>query len=123
MLSNTLDHIHVPKLPRISSRKEIGMLTITTALAVSLLVSSAPLASQDTPLWRYTTAEKIQFYHLTPLGDVVVGTKEKVVALESSASFGYACGLRPDDREIPVGNGSPWMLPSICPREPRGVGS
>ena len=54
------------------------------ALLVSLTIVVLPLATgqaQDTPLWRYTTTEKIEFYRLTPLGDLVVGTKDNVVAL------------------------------------------
>ena len=49
---------------------------------VILLLPVAAVQGQDTTLWRYTTNEKISFYQVTPLGDLVVGTKEKVVALD-----------------------------------------
>ena len=47
-----------------------------------LLLPIAAVQGQDTPLWRYTTNEKISFYQVTSMGDLVVGTKEKVVALD-----------------------------------------
>ena len=58
------------------------MLSVIAVLSASLLVSSPPLTAQDTSLWRYTTTEKIEFYRLTPLGDLLVGTKDEVVVLD-----------------------------------------
>ncbi len=55
------------------------------ALLVSLATIVIPLATvqaQDTLLWRYTTTEKITFYQLTSLGDLLVATKEQVVVLD-----------------------------------------
>ncbi len=52
---------------------------------ISVAVLVFPLEAvqaQETPLWRYTTTEKISFYQVTPLGDLMVGTKEEVVALD-----------------------------------------
>ncbi len=42
-------------------------------LSASLLTSTASVTAQDTPLWRYTPTEKIEFYRISPLGDLVVG--------------------------------------------------
>ena len=58
------------------------MLSIVSILSASLLVSNPPLTSQDTSLWRYTTTEKIEFYRITPPGDVIVGTKDGIVVLD-----------------------------------------
>lgn len=38
--------------------------------------------SQDTSLWHYTTTEDIEFYPITPPGDLIVGTKDGVVLLD-----------------------------------------
>ncbi len=41
------------------------MLSVVSILSASLLVSNSPLPPQDTSLWRYTTTQKIEFYHVT----------------------------------------------------------
>ena len=51
-------------------------------LSASLLISTASVTAQDTQLWRYTTTENIEFYRVTPPGDLIVGTKDGVVVLD-----------------------------------------
>ncbi len=58
------------------------MLTVVSILSASLLASNSPITPQDTSLWRYTTTEKIEFYRVTPLGDLLVATKDEVVVLD-----------------------------------------
>ena len=53
-----------------------------SVLSAWLLISTASVTAQDTPLWRYTTDEDIEFYRVTPLGDLIVGTKDGVVVLD-----------------------------------------
>ncbi len=58
------------------------MCPVLSILSAWLLISSVPVTTQDTSLWRYTTTEKIEFYRISPLGDLVVGTKREIVALD-----------------------------------------
>jgi outer membrane protein assembly factor BamB len=55
---------------------------VSCVLALFSLLHVTDIQSQDTPLWRYTTTEKIRFFRLTPQGDLIVGTKEEVVVLD-----------------------------------------
>lgn len=58
------------------------MSPVLSILSAWLLISTAPVTTQDTSLWRYTTTEKMEFYRVTPLGDLLVGTKDEVVVLD-----------------------------------------
>ena len=66
----------------ITRRVLSAMLSVATALLTILMSSQVALQAQDAPLWRYTTTEKITFYQLTSLGDLLVATKEQVVVLD-----------------------------------------
>ncbi len=76
------------------------MLSVVSILSASLLVSSPPLTAQDTSLWRYTTTEKIEFYRVTPLGDLIVGTKEEIVSLNPET--GEVQWTRSDIQKLPT---------------------
>lgn len=58
------------------------MLSTLPILLASLLVPISPRATQDTSLWRYTTTEDIEFYRITPLGDLILRTKDGIVVLD-----------------------------------------
>ena len=55
---------------------------VLSVLSASLLFSTAPVTAQDAPLWRYTTAENIEFYRVTPTGDLIIRTKDGIVVLD-----------------------------------------
>jgi outer membrane protein assembly factor BamB len=74
------------------------MPTVLSILSASLLISTAPVTAQDTSLWRYTTTEKIEFYRVSPLGDLVVGTKQEIVALDPET--GEVDWTRRNSREL-----------------------
>ncbi len=76
------------------------MLKIVVASAVVLTALAVELHAQDTSLWRYTTTEKIEFYRVTPLGDLVVGTKDQIVSLNPET--GEVQWTRSDIQKLPT---------------------
>jgi hypothetical protein len=58
------------------------MRTLRLILPFLLFVPLASVQAQDTLLWRYSAAEKISFYRLTPLGNLVVGMDAGLLVLD-----------------------------------------
>ena len=58
------------------------MSTVLSIVSASVLLSAAHVTAQDTVLWSYTTTEDIEFYRVTQLGDLIVGTEDGVTVLD-----------------------------------------
>ncbi len=101
------------------------MPTALSILSASLLISTAPVTMQDTSLWRYTTDKKIEFYQVSTLGDLLVATKEEIVALNPET--GEVRWSRDDILKPPVGfivgDRGPFPIQSFnpIPSTPYGV--
>ena len=84
-------------------------------LLISVAVVVLPVATvqaQDTPLWRHTTTEKISFYQVTPLGDLVVGTKDGITAL--APETGEPKWRRDDLKKLPAESFNPVPYTPYC---------
>jgi hypothetical protein len=94
-------------------------------LALSCLAASG-LRAQDEAIWRYTSEEEIKFYRVTPPGDLMVGTKDGVVALDPETGeprWSRHDILRAHDGFIGPINPGPWPGAAFdpIPFSPYGV--
>lgn len=76
------------------------MLTKTVVAVASLLATSIGANAQDSRLWRHNTTEDINFFLVTPLGDLVVGTNDGIEALDPET--GEVRWARNDVRDLPA---------------------
>lgn len=76
------------------------MWTKAVVAAVSLLAAALGAEAQDSRLWRHNTTEDINFFLVTPVGNLVVGTKDGIEALDPET--GEIRWSRNDVRDLPA---------------------